>query len=132
VIITYYSSYIVTPECSAAIKKIGVHRHDLEDLPINTLLASLYGNKVISLEEKRTMDNTALPSDQMTYLLDNVLMQSLKSGDTEKFSRFCEVLEDKGHTAMARRLGLLIHCSWCIASSLWPGSLFFFDDTYTL
>ena len=53
------------------------------------------------------MDKITLPSDKMTYLLDDILIRSLQSGDMEKFNRFCEVLEEKGHTAMAKRLGLL-------------------------
>jgi len=102
--------YLVTPECSAAVRKIGVHRRVLEDLPINTLLALLYGRKVISIKEKRTMDKITLPSDKMTYILDDILIRSLQNGDMVKFNRFCEVLKEKGHKAMAKRLGLLIYC----------------------
>ena len=102
--------HLVTPECSTAVRKIGGHRHNLEQLPINTLLALLYGRDVISIKEKRTMDNITLPSDKMTYLLDDILIRSLQSGDMVKFNKFCEVLEEKGHTAMAKRLGLLIYC----------------------
>ena len=102
--------HLVTPECSAAVRKIGVHRCDLEDLPIDTLLALLYGREVISIEEKRTMEHIASPSDKMAYLLDDILIRSLQSGDLVKFNTFCEVLEEKGHTVMAKILGLLIYC----------------------
>ena len=105
---------VIPPECSTAINKIEVARRGLEELQISLMVASLFGENVITIEEKRVMDDKMLlPIDKVTYFLDKILIPSLEGGDVKKFHVFCEVLEEKGEKVLARRLGLLIYCYLC-------------------
>ena len=62
--------------------------------PVNNLIPSLYANRVITDDDKKIMEIKPLEKDRVMYLLDEVLMRSLKSDYGKKYNGFLEVLQE--------------------------------------
>ena len=72
------------------------------------MLGSLFAKGVITLQEKRTI---YAKNDKMSYLLDNIILPSLKANAIQKFELFLEVMkgsEDITTRNVACRLGMYI------------------------
>jgi len=73
------------------------------NFPVNKLLPNLYAKQVITLDDKKIMESKPLEKDRMRYLLDDVLLCSLKSNVGLKYDSFVEVLE-ASDDALAKEL----------------------------
>ena len=94
--------------CSAAFAKIKEQYDVLANCPVNKLLPSLYAKDVITLDDKKMMESKPLEKDRMVYLLDDVLIRSLRSDHGSKYNGFLKVLEesdDSSVTDLTRKLG---------------------------
>lgn len=82
----------------------------LISLNATTLLAGLYVNDVITIEEKEIITKTIpLERHKMQYLLDHIIIPSLQEGKLEKYQDFLRVMEESDDiptSAIARRLGM--------------------------
>jgi len=81
-------------DCPTASDKIREQYEVLSNCPVNKLLSSLYAKGVITLDDKKIMEAKPLEKDRMVYLLDDVLIRSLKIGYGSKYNRFLKVLEE--------------------------------------
>ena len=111
-----YICYAAKSECSNAIKNIKANYVELTNLPIDSILATLFAKEVITLNEKEAIQTLSLKNKKIEYFLDNVVIPSLTNNVTVKFERFLKVMEESGDSIlieMAKRL-----CKWlCIVSS---------------
>ena len=76
------------------------------------MLCSLFAKDVITSEDKDTISQIKLlECDKMQYLLDRVIIPSLKAGIIEKFKLFLEVMEeseDLTTKTVGQRLGMYV------------------------
>ena len=83
----------------------------LTTLNAEALLVDLYARDVITTEEKDVIDTTIpLRSKKMQYIIDQVIIPSLKVDTIVKFKRFLEAMEaseDVTIKAVGSRLGML-------------------------
>ena len=94
-------------DCDAALKKIQLLYSDLSNLHIESILAMLVSKKVLTLDEERDIKEEK-NKKQIQFLIDRIIVPSLKAHMSKKFKCFLEVLEyssDALHKDIAKRLG---------------------------
>jgi len=92
--------------CQMALAKVAQQYDQLVYLPVNNLLPKLISNKVITLDEKKTIDIKVLEKDKMMYILDHVIVPSLQLNFGNKYNSFVTSLKESKETvAVAERLG---------------------------
>ena len=75
----------------------------------DAILGGLYSNDVITLDEKQIIEAKQTNKQQMGYLIDTIMIQSLDIGIV-KYKKFLEVLEkndDIDIKAVAQQLGMI-------------------------
>ena len=110
---TYAYIDMLITDCKAA-EKILVENYDklMMQLELNpAILSSLYDSNVITHHDKQVMLSKQTQMDMMTYLLDDVLINSLVRGVMDKYTKFVEVLNQLGeddaiYKAIARHIGM--------------------------
>ena len=76
-------------------------------LPINSMLNKLYSKDVITLDQKKRIKACPVETEQMEYLLDNIIIPSLQCDNIRKFKGLFEIMKDSGDstlTATAEKL----------------------------
>ena len=68
----------------------------------NRLLGRLYTKRVITDEEKIQM-NEMNKKERIEYLLDNVIIPSLRSGHSKKYINFIDVMKNSEDTLLQSR-----------------------------
>ncbi|XP_065900904.1 uncharacterized protein [Dysidea avara] len=93
---------------SAAYNKIRKHYPQITKLHISAILAQLYADEVITLEQKMEIGTISLETNKMMYFLDNILIPSLQADLTQKYIGFINVLkgsDDPDMQKMAEKIG---------------------------
>ena len=89
-----------------------MHYSALCTLNADALLIDLYANDVITSDEKDIIDTTIpLRNKKMQYIIDKVIIPSLKVGTITKFKNFLEAMErseDPTIQEVGSRLGMLV------------------------
>ena len=94
--------------CPMALVKIAQHYDQLVYLSITNLLPKLISKEVITLDEKRIINIKQLETEKMTYILDDVIIPSLKLNFGNKYNGFVASLKESRDIAamkVAERLG---------------------------
>ena len=86
-------SYDFLDICASVKTKIKSNYENLMKIRADAILAALFAEEVITLEEKQSIDAKTLNSDKMRYLIDTIIMQSLDMGIITKYKEFLKVLE---------------------------------------
>ena len=91
------------------------HHGELRKLPVDLIWDKLLAKKVITHEEKETIENLPLQSDRIKHLLSSIIIPSLTDNIIEKFKGLLEVMEESGDQIlidMAKKLGkyVLVDC----------------------
>ena len=76
------------------------------------MLNQLYAKDVITDRDKEMIETSRLRSDKMVYLLDSVIIPSLKNKVIVKFKGFLQVMvgsDDPLLIDMAEKLGVYVH-----------------------
>lgn len=93
------------------VKKVMKNYQPLSTLNADALLMDLYARDVITTEEKEIIETTIpLRSKKMQFIIDKVIIPSLKVGTTMKFKNFLEAMEaseDLTIKEVGSRLGML-------------------------
>lgn len=95
-------------------KKVQENYSGLTQLDVQLLLPSLYQYDVITQEQMEIIRQKSLKSEKMMYLLNDVILPSVRVGDIEKFQNLLKVFaesEDTTVQAVGRKLGML-NVSW--------------------
>ena len=95
---------------AATIAKITANYDELTKLPINSILIALRIKGVILPWQKEEIEAILLQSKRMEYLLDMIIMPSLKVAVAIKFKCLLEVMEQNDDVIfkyMAYKLGML-------------------------
>ena len=104
--------HLVKFDCFVAKKSVKSNYNELINLSIESILAKLFAEDVITSVEKETIEKTSpLKSKKMEYFLDNVIIPSLANNVTVKFKAFLEVMEQSGDPLlmdMAKKLGMYL------------------------
>ena len=106
-------------DCVTTEANIQQHYSELYQLPVNDfMLGMFYGRKVITIDEKRVIHSTS-QDKRMTYILDNVIIPSLKAKVKGKCNAFLELLKESDDIALstvAERIG-----TYCMYVDLFIG-----------
>ena len=100
--------YHVAFDCTAAKRKMMAHYAEIVALPINLFLPRLLAKKVISFEQKESIEVEPIQKTRMLYFINCVIMPTLRSNIHTKFKGFLEALEESGDQvliSMAQKLG---------------------------
>ena len=100
--------YHVAFDCTAATRKIMAHYTEILALPINLFLPRLLAKKVISFEQKDSIEVIPIQKTRMLYFIDHVIMPSLQCNSNTMFKGFLEAMEESGDQvliSMAQKLG---------------------------
>jgi len=93
------------------VQKVKDNYKYLISLDTTAMLASLFAKGVITSQDKNIISQTIpLERDKMQYLLDQIIIPSLKAGIIEKFKLFLQVMEkseDLMTNIVAQQLGML-------------------------
>ena len=98
-------------DCPSLLDRLQHNYVEISNLPINSILNHLFAGKIITLQEKQKIKTIPreLEDERMEYLLDNIIIPSLKNNVTVKFKGFLKVLEDSDNpvlTTAAKNLGM--------------------------
>ena len=94
-------------------KKVQENYKHLTQLDAESMLPDLFAIEVITQEEKEIIKKKTLKREKMEYLLDEVILRSLKVGDIKKFKGFlyaCEESEDHTIQIVGKKLGTYVKC----------------------
>jgi len=107
--ITSLCQYLATFDHATAAEILRSHYDEVCKLPIKLLLPKLFAKKVVTLEQKKAIENKEKNDlEGMTMLLDDVILPSLKIKFGKKYKGFLEAMEendDQTLKEMAKRLG---------------------------
>ena len=95
---------------SSIIKKVTTNYAALTTLNAEAMSVDLYSRDVITADDKESIELIQLRSKKMQYILDKVIIPSLKIGSTTKFKSFLEAMEaseDPTIQDVGSRLGML-------------------------
>ena len=95
-----------TFDCDDAAETLRQKIKELSNLPYRSIRGSLYGKKVITRDEKESLDKKT-NSEQMSDLID-ILIKSLELKTTRKYKGFLQSLEESEDILlpdMAEKLG---------------------------
>ena len=102
--------FYVVGACSMALKKITEEYEKLANISVSNLLPNLVTKQVITHHEKQIIETKLLDSDKMMFLLDHVIVPSLRVDVCVKYNSFLEVMEKSSDIlarGLAKRLGKL-------------------------
>jgi len=81
----------------------------LTSLRINTMLGALFSEGVVTFEEKQEIEHAQEKNRKgMKWFLDYVIIADLKQGNSQKYKRFIEIMEnhdDSTLRSVAEKLG---------------------------
>ena len=83
---------LATLDCSGAAEKLRAHYTSITQLSID--FGMLFSKDVITLFEKKTIDNIEMKNKKIEFLLDEILIPSLSVGMIDKYTRFIKVLKE--------------------------------------
>ena len=95
--------------CSDALHIVKINYAELMRLRIDPMLSSLFAKKVIALQQKHKMEQFPLSTQKMMYLLDNIIIPTLKINIIGKFQAFLDVMEQSNDPLlinMAKKLSM--------------------------
>ena len=90
-------------------KKVQENYPHLTLLDVHLLLPNLYAKDVVTPQQMEIIKTTNLKSDKMMYLLNSVIIPSLRVGIIDKFKSFLEVCEESDDVivqAVGKKLGM--------------------------
>ena len=82
----------------------------LTTLNADAVVVGLYQRDVITSEEKEIIEGISLRSKKMEYIIDKIIIPSLKAEIIKKFKNFLEAMEDSEDTTVkdvGSRLGMM-------------------------
>jgi len=88
-----YCFHVVHSECSAACAKLQEQYDKLIHLPVNALLPSLYASRVVTFDQKQSIEAKSLDRDKMRCVLD-LIINSLKADVAIKYNNFLKAMKD--------------------------------------
>ena len=100
--------YLEEVDCFTALRNIKENYDEMTYLPINSMLGKLFSKDVITLKEKESIKACSTQSDRMEYLLDYVIIPSLKVDVINKFKGLLKVMKESDDPTllyMAKKLG---------------------------
>ena len=89
--------------------KITANYVELVHLPIELIRRDLFAKKVITFRQKELIETMHLQHQKMEYILDKVIIPTLKLKISTVFKKFLEVMEESGDEElilMAYKLGM--------------------------
>ena len=93
-----YHIFVDESFCSAALRNIKDHYFPLQFCCIAPILGKLHSFGVITDHQKDVIDAKELESDQIKYLLDEVIIPSLSANESVKFEYFVKVMKESDNT----------------------------------
>ena len=90
--------------------KITANYVELVNLPIELIRRDLFAKKVITFRQKEQIETMHLQHQKMEYIIDKVIVPTLKLKISTVFKRFLEAMEESGNEefiSMAHTLGML-------------------------
>ena len=73
---------------------------ELKFLPINIMLDKIYSKGIITFEEKQRIKANPVEIDRIVYIIDRIIIPSLKVNDDMKFRAFLEVMKESGNSTL--------------------------------
>ena len=73
---------------------------ELKFLPINIMLDKIYSKGIITFEEKQRIKANPVEIDRIVYIIDRIIIPSLKVNDDMKFRTFIEVMKKSGNSTL--------------------------------
>ena len=101
----YYCLEHKAKDCLKCIRKNYVALS--QGLPTDAILGDLLQEEVITDEQKTKIDLKQTPKEKAEYILDQVIIPSLKTGFTNKYLKFVEVMKDSDDDS-AKNLATLL------------------------
>ena len=93
---------------SAVVKKLRKQLDKLSTLNYSNMERSLYGNEVITADERKEI-KSKVGDEKMEYLIVDIIIPSLKKKFSRKYKAFLEVMEENDDTDVqdtAKMLGM--------------------------
>jgi len=90
--------YVDESLCSAALRNIKDHYFPLQFCSIAPILEKLRFSGVINDHQREVIKAMELESDQMKYLLDEVIIPSLNANESGKFEAFIKVMKESDNS----------------------------------
>ena len=100
---TSFPAFVDDKSCKVNIEKITRHYDKLSQLSFNEIRPLLRRHGVITSFDVENIDSKSLNSDKMHYLLEDVLIKSLKSDVQDKYDSFLKSL-DESENSLAKTL----------------------------
>ena len=104
-------SFLSGLDFAAATEKIIANYVGITDLPVNSILQELLDKKVILSMQMEMIEAKSLQSERMEYILDRIILPSLKMKISTYFNSLLDVMEksdDEKFTSMAQKLGMYV------------------------